>query len=74
MQRPTIPWQDVVPVEFAQKLERGRNAAIDALQYIAHSGLSARHLSKFALDFLNDKSLCPSQNAEVCQPEGAKKS
>ena len=52
----------MVDSEFARQLERERNAAIDALQYIAHSGLSARHLSKFALEFLNDKSLCPSQN------------
>ena len=44
-----------VDSEFARQLERERNAAIDALQYIAHSGLSARHLSKFALEFLNDK-------------------
>lgn len=38
----------VVPTEWAEQLERERNEAMDALVYIAHSGLSARHLEDYA--------------------------
>jgi hypothetical protein len=38
--------------DFARKLEREREEAIAALVYIAHSGLSARHLEDYAKEVL----------------------
>jgi hypothetical protein len=48
--RTDIEWDD--EVEFARKLEREREEAVAALVYIAHSGLSARHLEDYAKQVL----------------------
>jgi hypothetical protein len=37
----------------AEKLERERDEAMDALEYIAHAGLSARHIEDYAKEFLS---------------------
>jgi hypothetical protein len=42
----------VVPSSLARRLERERDEAQDALVYIAHSGLSARHLVDYAKEAL----------------------
>ena len=41
-----------VPAEFARKLERERDEAREAMQYIAYCGLPARFLEDFAREFL----------------------
>ena len=38
-----------------QKLERERDEAREALEYIAHSGLSARFLEDYAREFLKSR-------------------
>jgi hypothetical protein len=38
--------------KHARQLERGRDEAMNALVYIAHSGLSARHLESYAKEVL----------------------
>jgi hypothetical protein len=43
---------EYVSGDFARKLEREREEAMAALVYIAHSGLSARHLSDYAKEVL----------------------
>lgn len=43
---------DTVTAEFARKLERERDEAREALEYIAHAGLSARHIEDYAKEFL----------------------
>jgi hypothetical protein len=42
----------VVPSSLSRRLERERDEAQDALVYIAHSGLSARHLVDYAKEAL----------------------
>jgi hypothetical protein len=42
----------VVPSSLSRRLERERDEAQDALVYIAHSGLSARHLESYAKEVL----------------------
>jgi hypothetical protein len=44
-----------VDIEYARKLERERDEAREALEYIAHSGLSARHIEDYAKEFLLKK-------------------
>ena len=41
--------------DHARKMERERDEAREALEYIAHSGLSARFLEDFAREFLRRK-------------------
>lgn len=38
-----------------EKLIRERDEALEALEYIAHAGLSARHIEDYAKDFLRRK-------------------
>lgn len=49
---PNMPWVDA---DICRKLERERDEAREALEYIAHSGLSARHIEDYAKDFLSKK-------------------
>jgi len=42
----------VVPSSLSRRLERERDEAQDALVYIAHSGLSTRHLVDYAKEAL----------------------
>lgn len=52
----TIPIAGKVIVsKTARRLERERDEAREALEYIAHSGLSARFLEDFAREFLRRK-------------------
>jgi hypothetical protein len=44
---------EYVSGDFARKLERERDEAREALQYIAHAGLTARHIEDYAKELLS---------------------
>lgn len=39
--------------DLCERLERERDEARDALEYIAHAGLSARHIEDYAKEFIS---------------------
>jgi chromosome segregation ATPase len=57
LERVTDSWYDRIDgIEAdARRFVRERDEAREALKYIAHSGLSARHIENYAKDFLSKK-------------------